>query len=86
MIQIIPIKDLEKTKELSELCRKVKEPIYIAENGYVDMVIMSLETYERTMVLNDLYRKLEQGGKSIEADHIMDVLNSISEARKKYES
>lgn len=53
MPQIIPIKDLKKTSELSELCRNAKEPVFITKNGYGDMVIMSMETYEKIKLLND---------------------------------
>lgn len=85
MPQIIPIRDLKKTSELSELCRNTKEPVFITKNGYGDMVIMSMETYERTMFINDLYRKLEQGERSIEAGDTLDAFDSLREIRKKYE-
>jgi prevent-host-death family protein len=85
MPQIIPIRDLKKTSELSALCRKTNEPVFITKNGYGDMVIMSMETYERTMFKNDVYRKLEQGERSIEAGNTMDAFSSLREARKKYE-
>lgn len=49
MPQIIPIKDLKNTSEISEMCHKSDEPIYITKNGYGDMVIMSIERYERAM-------------------------------------
>ena len=49
MPQIIPIRDLKNTSEISDLCHKMEEPIYITKNGYGDMVIMSMETYEETM-------------------------------------
>ena len=82
MPQIIPIRDLKKTSELSELCRSAKEPVFITKNGYGDMVIMSMETYERTMFTNDVYRKLEQGEHSIENGDILDAFNALREARK----
>ena len=85
MPQIIPIRDLKKTSELSALCKKANEPVFITKNGYGDMVIMSMETYERTMFTNDIYRKLEQGERSIEASKTMDAFDSLREARKKYE-
>lgn len=85
MPQIIPIRDLKKTSELSELCRNTKEPVFITKNGYGDMVIMSMETYERTMSTNDIYRKLEQGERSIEAGNTIDAFDSLQEVRKKYE-
>jgi hypothetical protein len=34
MPKIIPIEDLKKTRELSELCRNAKEPIFVVKNGY----------------------------------------------------
>ena len=49
MPQIIPIKDLKNTSEISELCHKSEEPIYITKNGYGDLVIMSMDIYEQTI-------------------------------------
>lgn len=46
MPQIRPITDLRNTTEISELCHAKKEPIFITKNGYGDLVIMSMETYE----------------------------------------
>ncbi|MDR1397761.1 MAG: type II toxin-antitoxin system Phd/YefM family antitoxin [Desulfarculales bacterium] len=83
MPQIIPIRDLKKTSEISELCRKAKQPIFITKNGYGDMVIMSMETYERTMFANDVYRALEQGEQSIKAGDTMDAFDSLREVKKK---
>ena len=49
MPQIIPIKELKNTTEISEMCHGTDEPIYITKNGYGDMVIMSMEVYEQMM-------------------------------------
>lgn len=46
MPQIRPITDLRNTTEISELCHAKREPIFITKNGYGDLVIMSMETYE----------------------------------------
>lgn len=46
MPQIRPITDLRNTTEISELCHARKEPIFITKNGYGDLVVMSMETYE----------------------------------------
>lgn len=59
MPQIIPIKDLKNTSEISELCNKTDEPIYVTKNGYGDMVIMSMAVYENTMRQLNMYRELE---------------------------
>ena len=46
MPRIIPIRDLKNTAAISKMCSESKEPIYITKNGYGDLVIMSIETYE----------------------------------------
>ena len=46
MPQIRPITDLRNTNEISEICNSKKEPIFITKNGYGDLVIMSIATYE----------------------------------------
>ncbi|MDO9534506.1 MAG: type II toxin-antitoxin system Phd/YefM family antitoxin [Bacillota bacterium] len=84
MPQIIPIRDLKKTSELSEMCRKAKEPVFITKNGYGDMVIMSMETYEKTMLMNDIYRKLDVAEQSIGKGEVMDGFESLRNTREKY--
>ena len=46
MPQIIPITDLRNTNVISEICRAKREPIFVTKNGYGDLVVMSIETYE----------------------------------------
>lgn len=46
---IRPITDLRNTTEISEICHTQKEPIFITKNGYGDMVIMSMETYNELL-------------------------------------
>ena len=53
-------KDLRNTTEISEICRLSKEPIFITKNGYGDMVIMSMETYERSFAKLEIYQKLAE--------------------------
>ena len=57
MPQIIPIKDLKNTSEISDMCHRAEEPIYITKNGYGDMVIMSMEIYG---ILKFLKSRLKQ--------------------------
>ena len=56
---IKPISDLRnKFNEISDICHKEGEPVFITRNGEGDMVVMSLATYERQRTLIDLYEKL----------------------------
>ena len=63
MPHIIPIKDLKNTSEISEMCHKTDEPIYITKNGYGDMVIMSMEIFENTMSRLSMYQDIETSEK-----------------------
>jgi prevent-host-death family protein len=84
MPQIIPIRDLKKTSELSEMCRKANEPVFITKNGYGDMVIMSMETYEKIMLMNEVYSKLSEGEESIRNGEVIDGFESLKATREKY--
>ena len=84
MPEIIPIKDLRNTSEISDMCHKAEEPIYITKNGYGDMVIMSMEMYEPTMKRLAMYRDIEISEKQIEAGRVKDARTALKEVRAKY--
>ncbi|MGL5434601.1 MAG: type II toxin-antitoxin system Phd/YefM family antitoxin [Lachnospiraceae bacterium] len=59
MPKIIPIKELRDTTAISEACHNTEEPIFITKNGYGDMVIMSLETFEKNSGMSDFYSDIK---------------------------
>jgi PHD/YefM family antitoxin component YafN of YafNO toxin-antitoxin module len=82
MPQIIPIKDLKNTSEISELCHRSNEPIYITKNGYGDMVIMSMDIYEKSMRQLNVYRELEISERQIQEGKTLDARTSLASMRK----
>lgn len=84
MPHIIPIKDLKNTSEISEMCHKADEPIYITKNGYGDMVIMSMEMYENAMRQLSVYRDIERSEKQIKNGQVKDASSALTEMRTKY--
>ena len=84
MPQIIPIKDLKNTSEISDMCHKTEEPIYVTKNGYGDMVIMSMEAYEEKMQLLDAYAKLDAAEQQVEAGQTQDARSALQELRARY--
>ena len=84
MPQIIPIRDLKKTSEISEMCHNSDEPIFVTKNGYGDMVVMSLEAYEEKMMLLDVEAKLAQSADEFRAGRVMDARESLQELRRKH--
>ena len=85
MAQIIPIKDLKNTSEISDLCHKSEEPIYITKNGYGDMVIMSMNVYENIMKQLNMYKELEISENHIKEGQIKDAQDVMASIRKKYD-
>ena len=84
MPQIIPIKELKNTSQISERVHSTNEPIYVTRNGYGDMVIMSVENFDRYYKKLDLYQSLERAEKQIEAGQGTDAREQITSMRKKY--
>lgn len=84
MPQIIPIKELKKTSEISEMCHEADGPIYITKNGYGDMLIMSMENYEAVMRQLAIYRDIEISEKQIENGQTKDARSALKEMRAKY--
>lgn len=84
MPNIIPIRDLKNTSAISDLCKKTNEPLFVTKNGYGDMVIMSMETYEEKMALLDLYEKLMVAEEDCKYGYTVDAKESLKKLREKY--
>ena len=63
MPQIIPIKALKNTAEISDLCHSTDGPVYITKNGYGDMVLMSMESFEKMIRRFKMYEDIEPSEK-----------------------
>lgn len=85
MPQIIPIKELKNTAAVSELCHSTTEPIFITKNGYGDMVLMSMETYEEAFLKLKLYQELEISEHQLQEGKVMDAKDSLARLKEKYE-
>ena len=83
-MQIIPIRDLRDTNKISELCNSTSEPIFVTKNGYGDMVIMSIETYEETMERIKLHDDIMLGLKELEEGKVVDGPTALKELKAKY--
>ncbi|MCL2366307.1 MAG: type II toxin-antitoxin system Phd/YefM family antitoxin [Oscillospiraceae bacterium] len=66
MPNIRPISDLRNnSNEISEFCRTSREPVFITKNGVGDMVVLSIELYEKQQAQLDLYYKLAESESEI---------------------
>lgn len=44
--------------EIAELCRKTSQPIFLTKNGEGDLVVMDIETYNRSEKMLELREEL----------------------------
>lgn len=83
--EIRPIKDLRNTTEISELCHQTKEPLFITKNGYGDLVVMSMETYENSLGELELYQKLAEVEAQIKnGEELLDGEEVFKNLKKKH--
>ena len=84
MPQIILIKDLKDTANVSELCHTLNESIYVTKNGYGDMVLMSMDYYEAMRKKWEMYTDLETSEEQITQGKTKDAKKALQSVRTKY--
>lgn len=85
MPQIRPITDLRNTNEISELCHAAKEPVFITKNGYGDLVVMSIETYEQIVETQMLDNAISEAEEEYRATGILlDARETLLSLRRKH--
>jgi prevent-host-death family protein len=61
MPHIRPVSDLRNNfADISKIVHETAEPVFLTKNGYGDMVVMSMEAYERLQFESEVYFKLKE--------------------------
>jgi prevent-host-death family protein len=83
---IRPLSELRNnTTEIANLAHADKTPVFITKNGYADLVVMSMETYEQALARLEVYDKLAQSRAEVESGQPLIPLNeAFAKYRKKY--
>ena len=84
MPRIIPIRDMRDTTKISEMCNATNEPIFITKNGYGDMVVMSMATYEQQLARVDMYTRIMEGKAQADRVELLDGPATLAQLRGKY--
>jgi len=84
MAKIIPIKDLKNTAQISELCHVAEELVYVTKNGYGDMVIMSMDLYEKMLYQQELIYEIGISEGQIREGKTKDAFAALEEMRRKH--
>ena len=84
MPNIMPITDLRKTNEISDLCHKSQEPVFITKNGYGDLVVMSIEAYEKLVRDIQVDAAILEAEKEVrEGAELVDAREALAGLRRK---
>jgi PHD/YefM family antitoxin component YafN of YafNO toxin-antitoxin module len=63
---IRPLSELQsRTDEMLEFCRTQNQPIFLTENGYGSVVLMSQTVFDRMQLMMNLLNKLDEAKQSI---------------------
>lgn len=85
MPQIRPITDLRNTTEISEICHAKREPLFITKNGYGDLVVMSIETYEEMLETARTDAAISEAESEYAAEGVLlDARDALSSLRRKH--
>ncbi|ALU15626.1 MULTISPECIES: type II toxin-antitoxin system Phd/YefM family antitoxin [Bacillota] len=85
MPKIRPITDLRNTNEISDMCHAENEPVFITKNGYGDLVVMSIETYEAMLEENALDREIAQAeAEYCENGKLYDAREALGALRRRH--
>jgi PHD/YefM family antitoxin component YafN of YafNO toxin-antitoxin module len=79
---IMPLDRLTNADEISKIAHSEREPIFITQNGYSDLVVMSSELYEDMNNTNRIDKaiyeselEMSNGGRSESLDEVFERLN-----------
>ena len=85
MPQIMPMKDLRNTNMISDRCHAKSEPIFITKNGYGDLVVMSMETYEALVGTAAIDNAITTAEADISAGaELLDARDALTALRRKH--
>ena len=67
MDMIRPVSDLRNNfADISRIVHETSKPVFLTKNGYGDMVVLSMEAYERLQFDSEIYFKLQQAEREAE--------------------
>jgi len=83
MPSIRPSSDLRNNySEISAFCHKYSEPVYITKNGQGDLVVMSIETYEKLVGKFELYKLIDEGVDAMQNKKVRSFKEALTDIQK----
>ena len=85
MNMIRPVSDLRNNfAEISKTVHETAQPVFLTKNGYGDMVVLSMEAFEKLQFESEIYFKLQAAERKAELSSerysSKDVLKAMKDA------
>lgn len=85
MKMIRPVSDLRNHfADISKTVHETAQPVFLTKNGYGDMVVLSMEAFEKLQLDSEIYVKLQEAEREAELTNrrysSKDVLQAMREA------
>lgn len=82
---IRPVSDLRNNfADISKTVHETAQPVFLTKNGYGDMVVLSIEAYEKLQFESEVYFKLQEAEREAELTDVRysskDVLRAMRDA------
>ncbi len=84
MTKRIPIEALHNPEEISDLCRREKEPVIITEDDKDSLVIMSEQAFAENREMLKIYQSLARSEEQIQAGMKLDARRQLNLLRNDY--
>ena len=69
--------------EISTFCHNYHEPVFITENGKVDLAVMSIEAYEELTSRFELYNQIKEGMDDIATGNTRPFSEAMEDIRRR---
>lgn len=86
MQNIIPMRDLStKTSQIAQQCEESGQPVFVTRNGYGSLVVMSLEAYQKQMLMLEDVKRIDQSLEQIDRGEGVDFYKFMEDIKTKHE-
>lgn len=66
---IRPVSDLRNNfADISRIVHETEQPVFLTKNGYGDMVVLSMEAFEKLQFESEVYFKLQEAEREAEVN------------------
>ncbi len=84
MDMIRPVSDLRNNfADISKIVHETAQPVFLTKNGYGDMVVMSMEAFEKLQFDSDIYCKLLEAEREAEMTDVRYTPKDVLKAMRK---